>query len=63
MIFADKKILGIKLLDIVGLEEGKICLHVSKDKYSNHNGNTHKGVITNSSFLEKEKLYEQMIQQ
>jgi transcriptional regulator with XRE-family HTH domain len=57
------KILGIKLLDIIGFDEGKICLYVSKDKYSNHNGSTHKGVISNTNFSEKEKLYEQMIQQ
>jgi transcriptional regulator with XRE-family HTH domain len=57
------KILKIKLLDIVGFDEGKICLYVSKDKYSNHNGDTHKGVLTTAGFSEKEKLYEQMIQQ
>jgi transcriptional regulator with XRE-family HTH domain len=59
------KILGIKLLDIVGFEEGKICLYVSKDKYSDNSkhGNGSKGFVVNSNASEKEKLYEQMIQQ
>jgi transcriptional regulator with XRE-family HTH domain len=59
------KILGIKLLDIIGFDEGKICLYISKDKYADNSkhGNGSKGFVVNSNFSEKEKLYEQMIQQ